>query len=63
MKLFTELILRAGLIVAIIDSIFFYVIRRRHEVITLPLWVGMIILTIVVLIINIWYALHRNGII
>jgi len=62
MNLFTELILRVILIVLITDAVVFYVINRRHWVITVPLAIGIIVITIIPIVINIWYCLHRRGI-
>ena len=63
MNLFTELILRVILIVLITDAVVFYVINRRHWVITVPLAIGIIVITIIPIVINIWYCLHRAGLI
>jgi hypothetical protein len=62
MKLLTELILRVVLIVTITDVLEFYVILRNHGVITVPLAIGIIVVTIVPLVISIWFSLYRRGI-
>jgi hypothetical protein len=62
MKLLTELILRVVLIVTITDVLEFYVIFRNHGVITVPLAIGIIVVTIVPLVISIWFSLYRRGI-
>ena len=63
MTLFTALIIRTILIVTITDSIMFYVISKRKLVITVPFVISVIVVTIVPLVINIWFALYRFGII
>ena len=62
MKLLTELIIRVVLIVTITDVAIFYVISKRQLVITVPLVVSIIVVTLVPLVINIWFALYRFGI-
>jgi len=62
MKLLTELILRVVLIVTIIDVIEFYIILRNNGVITVPLAIGFIVVTIVPLVISIWFSLYKRGI-
>lgn len=63
MNILKELIIRSVLVVAINDGIIFYIIGIRSQKITLPLAVGIIAVTCIALVINIWYCLHRNGII
>jgi len=63
MTLLTALIIRTILIVTITDSIVFYVISKRKLVITVPFVISVIVVTIVPLVINIWFALYRFGII
>ena len=41
----------------------FYIIAKRSQKITLPIALGIIAVTCIALVINIWYCLHRNGII
>lgn len=61
MSLFKELLIRVIIIVSVTNIIEFYVIAKRHLEIT-PLLVFLIIVaTIVPIVINIWYCLHRNG--
>jgi len=62
MKLLTELILRVVLIVTITDVLEFYIILRNQVVITVPLVIGIIVVTIVPLVISIWFSLYRRGI-
>lgn len=63
MNILRELIIRSVLVVALNDAIIFYIIGRRSLKITLPIAVGIIAVTCIALVINIWYCLHRNGII
>lgn len=63
MNILKELIIRSVLVVALNDAIIFYIIGRRSLKITLPIVVGIIAVTCIALVINIWYCLHRNGII
>lgn len=62
MKLFTELVTRVVLIVTITDLAIFYVIAKRKLVITVPFVISIIVVTLIPLIINIWFALYRHGI-
>jgi hypothetical protein len=62
MKLLTELITRVVLIVTITDLAIFYVISKRKLVITVPFVISVIVVTLVPLIINIWFSLYRHGI-
>ncbi len=62
MKLITELIIRVIIIISVTDAIEFYAINRHHGVITVPLAIGIIVITIIPIAINIWYSLHRRGI-
>ena len=63
MNILKELIIRSVLVVVLNDAIIFYIINKRSQRITLPLVVGIIAVTCIALVINIWYCLHRNGII
>lgn len=63
MNIFTELIIRGILVIALNDGIILYVIKKRSTPITIPLILGIILVTSVALVINIWYCLKRNGII
>jgi len=62
-SLFKELLIRVIIIVLITDIVEFYVISKRHLVITPTLVIEIIFVTLVPLVINIWYCLHRRGII
>ena len=61
MSLFKELLIRVIIIVSVTNIIEFYVITKRHLEITPLLVFLIIIVTIVPIVINIWYCLHRNG--
>ena len=62
MTLLTSLIIRVALIVSIIDAVIFYVISKRKLVITVPFVISVIVVTLVPLVINIWFDLNRFGI-
>jgi hypothetical protein len=55
-----QLIVRCVLIVVLNDGIIFYVISKRSQKITLPIAIGIILVTCIALIINIWYCLYKN---
>lgn len=61
MILFKELLIRVIIIVSVTNIIEFYVITKRHLEITPLLVFLIIIVTIMPIVINIWYCLHRNG--
>ncbi len=61
MSLTQEIVTRITIIVIIIDTIAFYLLKRRIKTLTLPFAIGIIVLTIVVLLINVLYCLHRRG--
>ena len=63
MSLFKELLIRVIIIVSLTDILEFYVIKRRKLAITPTLVIAIIVVTLVPLVINIWYCLHRNGLI
>jgi len=63
MSLFKDLLIRVIIIVSLTNIIEFYIISRRHLVITPLLVIEIIVVTLVPLVINIWYCLHRNGLI
>ena len=62
MSLFTELVIRVIIIVAVTDVIEFYAISRNHGVITVSLGIGIIVITVIPIVISIWYSLHKRGI-
>jgi len=61
MKILTELITRGVLVVGINDAVIFYVLNKRSQQITLPIAIGIILVTCFALVINIWYPLYLNG--
>jgi len=63
MELFKELLIRIIIIIVITDLVEFYVISKRHLVITPGLVFLIILVTIVPIVINVWYTLHRSGLI
>lgn len=62
MGLFKELIIRVVLIISIIDVIEFYAINKNHGVITSDTVIGIIVITIIPIVVSIWYCLHKRGI-
>ena len=60
MSILMQLIVRCVLIVVLNDGIIFYVISKRSQKITLPIAIGIILVTCIALIINIWYCLYKN---
>ena len=62
MTLFTSLIIRVVLIITITNVVIFYVMAKRKLAITVPFVISVILVTLVPLIINIWYDLYRFGI-
>lgn len=62
MTLFTSLIIRVVLIIIITNVAIFYVMSKRKLAITVPFVISVIVVTLVPLVINIWYALYRFGI-
>ncbi len=63
MSLFKELLIRVIIIVSLTNIIEFYIISKRHLVITPLLVIEIIVVTLVPLVVNIWYCLHKNGLI
>ena len=61
MSLMQEMVTRVTIIVIIIDSIAFYVLKKRIKTLTVLFAIGIIALTVMVLWINIFYCLHRHG--
>jgi hypothetical protein len=59
MIFFKDLLIRVIIIVSLTDIIEFYVISKKHLVITPTLVIAIIVVTLVPLVINIWYCLHR----
>lgn len=63
MRIFTDLIIRGILVIVLNDGIILYVIKKRSIPITIPIILGIILVTCVAFVINTWYCPHRNGII
>lgn len=51
------------IIITLTDIIEFYVIKRRNLAITPTLVIAIIVVTLVPLVINIWYCLHKFNLI
>ena len=60
MSLINELLIRVIIIVSLTDIIEFYVISRRHLAITPKLVIAVIVVTLVPLVINIWYVIYMQ---
>lgn len=63
MSLFKDLLIRVIIIILLTNIIEFYVISRKHLVITPTLVIEIIVVTLVPLVINIWYCLHKFNLI
>ena len=59
----TELIVRGVLVIALNDGIILYVMKKRAIPITTPIILGIILVTCVAYVINVWYCLKKNGLI
>jgi membrane-bound metal-dependent hydrolase YbcI (DUF457 family) len=59
MSLIKDLLIRVIIVISLTDIIEFYVIRKRHLAITPTLVFAIIVVTLVPLVINIWYCLHK----
>ncbi|PKM76031.1 MAG: hypothetical protein CVU90_14645 [Firmicutes bacterium HGW-Firmicutes-15] len=62
MSLFTEILVRVSIIVAVTNLIEFYVISRKHMEMTLLLCVEIIAITVIPIVINVWYSFYTRGI-
>jgi ABC-type sugar transport system permease subunit len=62
MSLFIEILVRVTIIVTLTDLIEFYVIQKRLIVVTFPLIIAIILITIIPIVINVWYSFYRRGI-
>lgn len=63
MSLFKELLIRVIIIISLTDIIEFYIIKRRNLPITPTLVIAIIVVTLIPLVINIWYCLRKYNII
>jgi len=63
MSLFTQLLIRVIIIVAVTNILEFYIISKRHLAITPLLVFEIILVTLVPLAINIWYCLHKANLV
>jgi len=63
MSLMKELIIRAILVISITDAIIFFIINRGNPgVITITFAVLVIVVTIVPMVLGIWFAFYRRKI-
>lgn len=62
MSLFTVILVRVTIIIAITDLIVFYVLSRKHMVMTLLLCIEIIAITVIPIVINVWYSFYTRGI-
>lgn len=63
MSILTELIIRGVLVIALNDGIILYVMKKRSTPITIPIILGIILVTSAALVINIWFCLKKNAVI
>ena len=61
LSLLWDLTLRAILVIAITDAVIFYVVSKRPITITWQLTLEIIVVTLVPLLIGIWFTLWRYG--
>jgi hypothetical protein len=62
LPLLYDLIARAIIIIALTDAIIFYLMSTRHAMITSQLTFWVIAVTLLPLIISIWFDLWRYGV-
>ena len=62
LPLLHDLIARAIIIIALTDMIIFYLMSTRHAMITAQLTFLIIVVTLIPLIISIWFDLWRYGV-
>jgi hypothetical protein len=63
MAVLRKLIIRGVLVIALNDGIILYVMKMRSTPITVPIILGIILVTSVAFAINTWYCLKKNKII
>ena len=61
LSLLYDLTLRAIIIIALTDALIFYVMSKRHVAITWIWTFEVIVVTLIPLLINIWFVLWRYG--
>ena len=59
MKLFTRLVIIIAIVISITDSIVFYHIMKDPERLTIPFVILVIIVTVIPIMINLWYWLKK----
>ena len=62
LSLLWDLTLRAIIVIALTDAIIFYVVSIRHTPITAWFTFEVIVVTLVPLLIGIWFTLWRYGV-
>jgi hypothetical protein len=62
LSLLYDLTLRAIIIIALTDALIFYVMSKRHITITWRFTAQVIVVTLVPLLISIWFVLWRYGV-
>jgi hypothetical protein len=62
MSFATEIVLRVFLVISLSDAIILYVITRRGLPLTVPIVIGLILITVISLLINLFYCFSRWGI-
>lgn len=62
LSLLYDLTLRAIIIIALTDALIFYVISTRHITVTWKFVTLVIAVTLLPLLINIWFVLWRYGV-
>jgi hypothetical protein len=62
MSFATEIVLRVFLVISLNDAIILYVITRRGRPLTVPIVIGLILITVISLLINLFYCFSRWGI-
>ena len=56
-----RMIILVAIIVSLIDGIAFYTLKQHPEKLTLPFAIGVILITVIVLSINIWFHIIKNN--
>ncbi len=61
-SLLWDLTVRAIIIIALTDALIFYVTSTKHVAVTWKLTFEVIVVTLIPLLINIWFVLWRYGV-
>jgi len=62
MSLFTAILVRVTIIVTVTDLLEFYILKKRPREATFPLTIAIILVTIIPIVINVWYSFYTRGI-